>query len=255
MTEGARWRSLGASVVGTSHIRRNLPCQDAHAWKLLTEDTVIAVVADGAGSADRAQEGSQAAVERVINFLSEQLPLLEVASEAALSALLPQVLAAAREALEKLAEGTGLHQLATTLLLAIVSQAWLATAQVGDGGIVAEFDLENLRVLTVAGSSEYLNETHFITSADYLKHAHYSIVPAGSLTSIALFSDGIQPLALRYADNSAHRPFFKPLFDFAFSLASTQAELEEFLSSKRVCDQTDDDKTLLLAVRSDLLRP
>lgn len=67
-----------------------------------------------------------------------------------------------------------------------------------------------------------------------------------------MLSDGIQLLALRYADNTAHDPFFRPLFEFAGNPASTNAELEEFLRSERVCERTDDDKTLVLAIRHDV---
>ena len=67
-----------------------------------------------------------------------------------------------------------------------------------------------------------------------------------------MLTDGIQLLAVRYADNTAHEPFFEPLFEFAENPNSSNAELEEFLRSERVCERTDDDKTLVLAVRNDV---
>jgi hypothetical protein len=42
------------------------------------------------------------------------------------------------------------------------------------------------------------------------------------------------------------------MFEFAENPNSTKAELEEFLQSDRVCERTDDDKTLVLAIRNDI---
>jgi hypothetical protein len=249
-----QWRHLAASVVGTSHTRRNLPCQDYHSWSLLGGNTIIAAVADGAGSAERSQEGSKAAVEAAVHFFSNRMEGITSGDAASYQALIQEGLKNSRRALEALAI-TDLDQVATTLLLAILSPNWLAIGQVGDGGIVAEFGGDDLRVLTVPAGGEYLNETSFITSSDFLTRAHYDVFPSARLSALALFTDGIQFLALRHADNTAHKPFFDPLFNFVASQNSGASELEAFLMSEKVCEQTDDDKTLIVAVRSDLSRP
>jgi Protein phosphatase 2C len=249
-----QWRHLAASVAGTSHTRRNLPCQDYHSWNLLGDNTIIAAVADGAGSAERSQEGSKAAVEAAIQFFSSRMQGVTSGDAAFYQALIQEGLKSSRRALEAFGM-PDLHQVATTLLLAILSPDWLAVGQVGDGGIVAEFGCDDLRVLTVPASGEYLNETSFITSTDFLARAHYEVLPSDKLSALALFTDGIQFLALRHSDNTAHKPFFDPLFDFVASRNSDAGELEAFLMSEKVCEQTDDDKTLIVAVRSDLSRP
>jgi hypothetical protein len=70
-------------------------------------------------------------------------------------------------------------------------------------------------------------------------------------------SDGLTRLALKRPNNEPHPPFFKPLFAFVESSASSndgaQATdaLTEFLTSPRVCERTDDDKSLVLALRPD----
>jgi hypothetical protein len=72
-----------------------------------------------------------------------------------------------------------------------------------------------------------------------------------------VMSDGLTRLALKRPNNEPHPPFFKPLFAFVESSASSndpaQANdaLVEFLTSPRVCERTDDDKALVLALRSD----
>jgi hypothetical protein len=211
-------------------------------------------VSDGAGSAERSAEGSQLAVQKATRFLAERLRDVHPNSEEGWKALLEKTLKDVRAALEELA-GTNLKALATTLLLAIATPEWLAIAQVGDGAIVGEFGFDELRVLTVWGKSEYINETVFVTSSEFLTEAHYAVATAQNLTGIVLFSDGMQMLALQSADNTAHKPFFVPLLEFASRPDSVVEELEEFLQSDRVCERTDDDKTLVVVVRGDVSRP
>jgi hypothetical protein len=253
LTDGC-WRYLGASVAGTSHILRNIPCQDSEEFQIIGESTVVIAVADGAGSAERSAEGSRAAALTATAFITDRLHAAQLDSAKAWNGLLEEALKEARAALEQLA-GTDLRPVATTLLLAIATPEWLATAQLGDGGIVGEFRFDELRVFSRPGSAEYINETVFLTSPDFLTQAHYTVSAAQDLTAIALFSDGLQLLAMQYADNTAHKPFFGPVFEFASRPDATVEELAEFLRSERVCERTDDDKTLSVAVRSDLPRP
>ena len=66
------WRSAYASVVGTSHLKANLPCQDAGECRVVLSaggcEVLVACVSDGAGSAARADAGSQLAVA---SFMAE----------------------------------------------------------------------------------------------------------------------------------------------------------------------------------------
>ena len=44
------WRAVGASVVGTSHIKTGAPCQDSHHLEIVgAEPIVVMVASDGAG--------------------------------------------------------------------------------------------------------------------------------------------------------------------------------------------------------------
>ena len=70
---------------------------------------------------------------------------------------------------------------------------------------------------------------------------------------LALLTDGLQMLALDYAQSRVHSPFFAPLFRTIRNgpcEETLHAALLGFLDSKRVNDRTDDDKTLLLATRT-----
>jgi hypothetical protein len=67
------WKILGASVRGASHDRQGLPNQDAIRWRPDSGEgtTAMLCVADGHGSALRADVGSQLAVEVVLNTFDE----------------------------------------------------------------------------------------------------------------------------------------------------------------------------------------
>ena len=207
-------------------------------------------VADGAGSASRAEVGSKCAVDASLQYLFEHLEAGQPETADDCRVLLENTLRQARVTLQEIAPGEKINEVATTLLLTLVTSRWLGTIQVGDGAVVCRDLLGNLRVLSQLGQSEYINETTFLTSSDYVKHVHHVTMPSDEISGLAMMSDGIEFLALRYADNSAHEPFFRSMFEFAENPASTDAELAEFLRSERVCERTDDDKTLVLSVRS-----
>jgi hypothetical protein len=70
---------------------------------------------------------------------------------------------------------------------------------------------------------------------------------------VAVFSDGLQRLALNMADNTAHEPFFTNFFRVLGASTPEQGDqlhgaLLRFLRSPDVNERTDDDKTLALAV-------
>ena len=93
------------------------------------------------------------------------------------------------------------------------------------------------------------NEASFITDSDYLAHTQYAVFPQDQIEGIALFTDGLEMLALDLVTHAAYEPFFTPLFAFAAKTEANEAELASFLESDRVCARTDDDKTCVLVVR------
>jgi hypothetical protein len=255
---GAAWRTLGVSVCGTSHLARGTPCQDAHQIRTLVNRTVVIAVADGAGSAARSEEGSRLAVQASVEALTASLGNLKVLPDTSLADALTGAASCARAALLDAAGVTtniaapsaNVDEFATTLLLVAITCQWIGVLQVGDGAIAALDDGGDVQILTVADGSEYLNETTFLTSHNWFESAYSNVVPADRYSGIAVMSDGLQVLATNYADNTAHLPFFLPLFRFAAREQSSEDELRSFLRSEKVCARTDDDKTLVITIRA-----
>lgn len=111
---------------------------------------------------------------------------------------------------------------------------------------------QGLEVPVVPMSGEYANMTHFLTDEDAINQMVTKTYPDIALR-VAVFSDGLQRLALNMADNTAHDPFFANFFKVLGTSTPEQEEhlhgaLVRFLQSPAVNDRTDDDKTLALAV-------
>lgn len=244
------WRVIGASVQGVSHIKTGQPCQDAHAWSLLPNGTLLAAVADGAGSAALAEVGAELAVQAAVNFLRHEfienaLP----ADEAAWQTRLVDALKSARQRLEDeaLTRACALRDLAATLIVVVATGELVAAAHVGDGAAVLNAG-DALLLLAAPQASEYVNETTFLVSADYLSAAQFDCWQ-GRAHHLALFTDGLQRLALQMPLQQPHAPFFTPLFQFVANAGvEAEAQLEAFLRSPRIAERADDDLTLLLAV-------
>ncbi len=216
------------------------------------------MVADGAGSAERALQGATLAVGGAAEAMARGLLGGQTPRDAGeWDRLLVECLMSARGAVE--ADGGPLHELSSTLLLGVLFRDTLAVAQVGDGWVVARDSDGDFHAVTVPAKGEYFNETVFVTSDSYLESASRSVESASRITGLAVLSDGLQTVACDLGAARPHPGFFGPLFDFTQDGSVTPArkrkELRQFLDSDRINGRTDDDKTLLLAVRSGRVVP
>lgn len=148
------------------------------------------------------------------------------------------------------------RELASTLLLSITTPEWIGAVQVGDGAIVGWDRNGGVFVITRPPDTEYANATTFLCSPDGIETAQWAYVhPEAGVDGIAIFSDGLQRLALKMPEGEPHFPFFSPLINYMRSVVSRNPvsydapshEISAFLRSPRIQDRTDDDLTLVLA--------
>ncbi len=248
----AVWQVVAASVTGASHEKAELPCQDAHCWRELPDGYLAIAVADGAGSAALADVGAIVAARAAVDCVAERSKNLagadsaEEARQIATAALRAAHAAVESEAAAREAD---IRELATTLIVVVAGPNRVAAAQVGDGAVVVAGANGRLRALTRPPEGEYANETIFLISPTALETVQVETwsVP---VTHVAVFSDGLQRLALNLPKGTPHAPFFAPLFRFVATAAdgaeATQ-QLYTFLKSPRITERADDDLTLLLA--------
>lgn len=162
---------------------------------------------------------------------------------------------AALRSIERFAKNRKLEvkSLACTLLLAVASKDKSIFYQLGDGGWVVRSG-DSLTPVTWPLRGEYANETTFLTSFGWEKKVQIEEFPF-SVDAVAGFTDGIQSLVLHYATRSAHLPFFDPLLkvlDSSTDADALRAPLKDFLSTNSINERTDDDKSLIVAIRKEI---
>lgn len=278
----AGWRAVGAAVRGTGHVRSNLPCQDAVAYRTLPGDVLLCAVADGAGTAALSDQGAQRAVTEAIACLTGLVEKAPQITPRFLEEALQKTFSAARQAVLRLADPPEAgptfarvyppledslaaaaspgdagepvlpqaRDFACTLTCVAALPGLLAVGQIGDGAVVAADEEGQLFMASQLQRGEYANETHFLTQPDALECAVWQILDR-PVRSLAVMSDGLIRLALKMPVQEPHGPFFQPLFQFARTQVDPQAgaaQLSVFLDSPRVNERTDDDKSLILAV-------
>lgn len=246
------WRVVGASVAGAGHEKAGRGCQDVHNWRRLHDGTVVAAIADGAGSAALGQAGAEAAVGAAIDSLAGNAPVLRNACDNGLwRNLFADSLSAARAAVkgEAIRRKVFVGELAATLILIVVRPDCVGSAQIGDGAVTVETLDGRVIPLTRPPIDDSVNATTFVTSDHAIGGAQFGVWRQGA-AHLAAFTDGLQMLALKLPEGEPFEPFFKPLFHFAdenAELPNDRSCLEEFLRSPRITARTDDDLTLFIA--------
>lgn len=249
------WRPIAQSLQGPSHLAENSPCQDSHGVHVFgegPEQTLVACVADGAGSARFGQQGSEIACATIAENAKTHY-----ATKARLDDLERDDIVRwcddARQRIRFAAAGRDCNprELATTLCAAIVSPNRSVFFQIGDGAMILGRD-GLYGVVFWPQSGEYANSTNFLTADEYEKQLEFLATPTWP-TDIALFTDGLERLALRFDIQTPHPPFFDPLFRAlrtASDISRLSDDLRRFLGAESVQQRSDDDKTLILASRT-----
>lgn len=242
------WRWAAASEIGTSHIHTGGRLEDAYAVSLMANDSIFAVVSDGAGSAKFGVYGAWL-VCRTLNVHVREW--LQDNAELPSDALLAEWIDDLRDRISAIADQreTTPRQFAATLAAVLVTPDEILTLQIGDSGIVGRRGTE-WDVLCWPENGEYASTTYFVTD-DPEPRLKIARQPREH-DAFALFSDGVGDLALSQSEQAAHSKFFAPMMrpvDSATTggrLPDLSSKLRSYLAGPAVCERTDDDKTLVL---------
>lgn len=261
------WKVISSSAIGTSHQALTLPCQDYCLTEVVKIDDgseyLIVLVSDGAGSAQLGGKGAELACSRALESISCSLKASfhqQNQEEGLTEEWVKQWVETIRETINKEAIEVSLkpRDFACTLLGAVIGPRQGIFFQIGDGAIIVSSGSVQ-GVVFWPDSGTYANETSFLTDENALQSLRIILVPT-PINELALFSDGLQRLALRFIEEVPHYQFFDPMFA---ALRQTPIEscsilkdrLADFLSSLPINERTDDDKTLILATRRNYDRP
>ena len=253
------WRFALGTSVGPMHARQGTPGQDRAQCRVVSdldgEAVLLAVVSDGAGSAERSEVGSELACRAWIDAAENSVGKQKVEEIDAPIAL--SWLASVRQKLAQRADADNkaIRDYACTLVTAVVGSHAAAFMQTGDGAIVtSKRDAAEWGWVFWPQRGEFANTTFFVTDNNFAQQACFKRI-SHTIDDLALFTDGIESLVLHYASKSVHRPFFDEIFAPVWASRSDGLDeelcgaLERYLSSPIICNRSDDDKSLILASR------
>ena len=247
------WRYVDGYAVGTSHLASNLPCQDRCEVGVLGDGRfVVAVLADGAGSAAHAERAAELAcaslMEAIANDVEGAHDLARV-NDDVIRSWFARI--RAHIAGEADVHDHDVRDYATTVLACVAGEREAICVQLGDGGIVVRVAGDTFVPALWPEGGEYANQTFFVTDDDALDRL--SIARFGRVDDVVLFSDGLSRLALDHTNKSAFMPFFEPLTrtvrESGASRAQLGADLDAYLASDAINARTDDDKAICIATR------
>lgn len=243
------WRYAYASVVGTSHLRLQTPCQDA-SYVMLHDDKIIIAVADGLGSAAHSEIGANIACKVATDSISNAM---KSDATADLQTLCTAAFTDARNAIsaEATAQEKQLRDFACTLLLVIIDHERWVVQHIGDGAVVGFLPDGSIKTISAPDNGEFINSTYPLTSTDYLTQLRFT-TQTESLSGVAVLSDGVQPMCINYKTGAAFPGFFSPLVTWLRTLATPSAAneiMQKMLNSEQFRQKSDDDMTLVLAIR------
>lgn len=257
-----KWKVAYASVIGTSHQERGAECQDYSDQKVVALDgdqVLIAVAADGAGSAENGYEGAELACTQFIKEVELHLlegGVFEDLNEGFGGLWLEYVQRRIADRAE--AVGKTSRDFACTFLGSVLTDESAVFFQVGDGGIVySPVERSNSYFWGIEPEeSVYANTTNFITDSSASEKLRNSFL-SQPVKSLVMFTDGLQSLAVNYSEGASgipHAPFLTPMLaplHRETNLSDINDKLTAYLSSPAINNRTDDDKTIILISRNE----
>jgi hypothetical protein len=246
------WTWAVASSKGASHALEGTRRQDAFVCGVaaMQRSQLIGVLCDGAGSAAKGGEGASLVARRISLRAREHFAGSSTGLD---DETLRTWIDEARDAIYFAAEKRQLkpRDFATTLLCILSNGIDTTVAHIGDGCAVAK-DAESgaWQALTWPAHGEYASTTFFVT--DEQPRLVIQRRNAG-ISALVAFTDGLERLALDFANMTPHAPFFEGVLA---PISQSQAngrdpklskQLGRYLDSPAVNARTDDDKTLLIA--------
>ena len=145
--------------------------------------------------------------------------------------------------------GLGLRQFAATLVMLLIKSDQLLALQVGDSALVGRRGGQ-WEAICWPENGEFASTTYFVTDDPEVRMRSARLAP--DYDAFALFSDGIENVALDHQNVQPFARFFDPMIKPVDSapvtgkLCALSEALGRYLDSAALCERTDDDKTLIL---------
>lgn len=198
-----RWLAASAQVAGSSHVRAQIPCQDA----VIAEESPIPhlVVCDGRGSARFSDRGSAYAVCEFSKWISDNRPLVRgclssyrkprAACEACWRELVVHHILPALYAKQRavsLAYAKPIVEFECTISAVVVGTRYTGWLQLGDSGIVV-VGKRKTSLVCAPQQGEYINQTLFLNYGSLATEVTQTGLRATrGIQAVFGFTDGVQ---------------------------------------------------------------
>lgn len=181
------WKIAGASIVGSSHIKNDTPCQDFIHSMTRGEVTCIAL-ADGAGSYKYSDTGAEISCTAITEYFTSEFDRFFSLTPLEIKRF---IIHGIRTRLGRKASSleTTKAELSSTLLFVAIKDSRFIIGHLGDGVICGEID-GDLVLLSAPENGEFANTTYFVTSRNYEQHFRVYRGDVTEFTSFFLMSDG-----------------------------------------------------------------
>lgn len=251
--------AYGMSIVGTSHVRKNIPCQDSHRYESLANGWMAIAVADGVGSAKHSEVASKMACDTFIETCKTC-----ITQETQISELKDIIKKAYKAADQQIKDHVYqiddiITDYDTTLSTVIYDGKHIVYGHSGDGGIV---------VLTTSG--DYIKVTQPQKADDGIcvvplraGEAHWEFGECeAEVASVLLATDGVydnfMPYLLRGQPVELYVPLIRWFMD-SNAIGITDENREQIEESRKnflcgdSCKAITDDKTIVVAFNADVI--
>jgi Protein phosphatase 2C len=251
----SRWKSVAVSVAGFDHIERGVPCQDCTNIKELSGGWNLAILSDGAGSALHAEEGSKYVCTYLIEYLATYLNNInqfEVSTFENIQAAIVSSIIALRDFLEASHPEIPLIDFSATIVGMISCSLGGIFFHIGDGAAWASnSDNYGDSIMSRPRNGDYSNESFFFTEVDWRQNLIFTNFDSDK-DILVLMSDGVTPYGLNEFQNDVSHEFIKPIHRFLADNTELDCEsaLIDLLNLDKVRRITGDDKSLVMAIRS-----
>jgi len=247
-----KWTWAAARCRGTSHQMTGSRCQDAFSCQALSGGQLLVVLSDGAGSAALGGEGAALATR---TFSTRARLFCRSEGSAPSDDVIHGWVDEVRNCIAAAAKRRELRprDFAATLIGVIVDSVSATVVHIGDGCAVGRTSSQEWMPLTWPAHGEYASTTYFVT--DDPRPATVIRRYSAGFSTVVVFTDGLERLALNFSTQLPHAKFFEGV---AAPVTASRTvgrdphlskQLALYLDSAAVNARTDDDKTLVIAVQ------
>lgn len=251
--------SYGMSIVGSSHVTKNSPCQDSHRFQVLSNGWMAAVVADGVGSAKHSEISSKMACDILIEtceaLLVENMEFPEAKNI---------IMEAYKKADLKIKEYAGQREepvtdYDTTLSAVIYDGKNLAYGHSGDGGIVVlTYDGDYVKVTEPQKAEDGICVIPLRAGENYWEFGECEVNAASVLLATDGVYDSFMPYLLKDQPVEVYVPLIRWFMDNNV-IGITEENCQEVEESRRCflcgdsCKAITDDKTVLVVFNAEIM--